>query len=58
MIFLEIPEKVVSSKDLSYFYQLISIALSHEKWFFLEKLDKVNTTIEANMAPVDQMSSE
>lgn len=58
VVFLEILEQIVGSQYLSDLYKLIAVAVSHKERLFLEDLRQSTDTIEANMAPVDQMSSE
>lgn len=58
MVLFEIFEQIVSSQHLCYFNQLIPVALPHKERFFFEQLHNILYTIEANMAPVDQISKE
>jgi hypothetical protein len=58
VVLLQVLVEVVRAQHLRDLHQLVAIAISHEEGFLLEDLDQELPTIEANMAPVDQMSSE
>ena len=36
VVFLNVGEEIICTKDLSYFNELIVVVFSLEKWFFLE----------------------
>ena len=60
-ILLQVLEQVISAQHLSNLHQLVIIVTSVEKRVFVKQLTQItaiNTTIEANIAPVLQMSSE
>lgn len=58
MVFLQVLVKVVRSQNLSNLYELVAVTIAHEEGLLLEDLHWGRRTIEANMAPVDQISRE
>lgn len=58
VILLEVLEEIISAQHLSDLDELIEVAIPHKKWLFLEDLHSLLVTIDANMAPVDHISSE
>lgn len=58
VILLHIFVKVVGSENLGDLHELVSVAVPHEEGLLLEDLHEGGLTIEANIAPVDQMSRE
>lgn len=58
MVLLQVFIEIIRSQHLCDLHQLIAVAIPHEKGLLLEDLYDGGGTIEANMAPVDQISSE
>lgn len=58
VVFLQVFKQALSAKYLAYLHELVLVAFTHKEWLLLKDLSKLNATMEANIAPVDHISSE